>query len=203
MQEDELKNISNFLFEVGTMRKLLRMHRQTLLTDDLSDNIASHSYRVAIIAWILAKMEKADVYKVIMMAILHDLKEARSGDHNWVHKKYVKIFEDEITEDQLGGLPFSELQDLAKEYEKRETIESHITKDADLLDQILLLKEYAWQGNNEARSWLYDKKGDNSPYGENMQFKLLKTQSAKDLGRKIFESNPSGWWEDLWTHKNR
>jgi len=30
------KRITNFLFEIGTMRKLLRMHRQNLLTDDMS-----------------------------------------------------------------------------------------------------------------------------------------------------------------------
>jgi len=59
--------IADFLFEIGTMRKLLRMHRQTLLTDDMSDNIASHSYRVALIGWLLAKEEGVDESKVIKM----------------------------------------------------------------------------------------------------------------------------------------
>lgn len=45
------KRIANFLYELGTMRKLMRAHRQVLLTDDMSDSIASHSYRVAMIAW--------------------------------------------------------------------------------------------------------------------------------------------------------
>ena len=51
------KKIVNFLFEIGTLRKIPRAHQQVLLTQDLSDNIASHSYRVAMIAWFLAKME--------------------------------------------------------------------------------------------------------------------------------------------------
>lgn len=185
------------------MRKLLRMHRQTLLTDDLSDNISSHSYRVAIIAWILAYQEKVDPSKVLMMALLHDLKEVRSGDHNWVHKKYVKIFEDEITEDQLGPLPHGELKEMVAEYEKRESKESHVVKDADLLDEMLLLREYEWQGNHEARKWLHDKKGQESPYGDNMQLKMLKTESAKELGKIILEACPSDWWENVWTPKNR
>jgi len=203
MNDDNLKFIANFLFEVGTMRKLLRMHRQTLLTDDLSDNIASHSYRVAIIAWLLADMEKVDTGKTVMMALLHDLKEARSGDHNWVHKKYVKIFESEITEDQLGHLPYRSLKSAVDEYELRESQESLVVKDADLLDEILLLREYSWQGNHEAEKWLHDKKGQDSPYGDNMQLKMLKTESAKELGRAILETGPSDWWENIWTPKNR
>jgi putative hydrolase of HD superfamily len=75
------------------MRKLMRMHRQVLLTDDMSDSIASHSYRVAITAWFLAKEEGADPYKTVMMSLLHDMRELRSNDHNWIHKKYIKIFE--------------------------------------------------------------------------------------------------------------
>ncbi len=45
-------------------------------------------------AWFLAKMEKADPYKTAMPALLHDTKEIKSNDHNYVHKKYVKIFEE-------------------------------------------------------------------------------------------------------------
>lgn len=191
------------MFEVGTMRKLLRMHRQTLLTDDLSDNIASHSYRVAIIGWILAKMEGIDPYKVTMMGVLHDLKETRSGDHNWVHKKYVKIFEDEISRDQLGKVPYNELQDIVAEFEERKSPEALVTKDADLLDQILLLREYAWQGNHEAMAWLKQKTGEENPTGENMQMKMLKTESARKLGAVIMATSPSDWWENIWTPRNR
>ena len=108
---DKDKRIVNFLFEVGTMRKLMRMHRQALLTDDMSDSIASHSYRVAMIGWFLAKEEKADPYKIVMMSLLHDVEEVRSNDHNYIHKKYIKIFEKEINEDQLGDLPHHDLKD--------------------------------------------------------------------------------------------
>lgn len=181
------------------MRKLLRMHRQTLLTDDMSDNIASHSYRVAIIGWILAKKEKADPYKVAMMCLLHDLGEIRSNDHNWVHKRYVKVFDDEIIDEQLGTLPFDDFVELAREYEERKTKEAIITKDADLLDQLLLLREYEWQGNNEARVWLYGKGKEKS----NAQLRKLKLKSSKELGRAIYKENPSDWWNNLWTPNNR
>ncbi|MFA6466939.1 MAG: HD domain-containing protein [Patescibacteria group bacterium] len=201
MEKDEQnKSIVNFLFEIGTMRKLPRMHQQTLLSQDLSDNIASHSYRVAIVAWFLAKLENVDPYKTVMMALLHDSKEVRSGDHNYVHKKYVKIFEDEIVKDQLGALPFDDLFEIDKEFEIRQSPEALVAKDADRIDQMLLLKEYAHQGNKEAAIWLAGK-GDNNT--ESFQYKNLTTASAKELGKEILEASVSKWWENIWTAKNR
>lgn len=203
MNLKDLARITNFFFETGTMRKLLRMHSQVLLTDDLSDNIASHSYRVALIAWILAKMEGVDPYKVVMMALLHDITETRSGDHNWVAKKYVKIYEEEIREDQLGQLPYKDFSEFLQEYDERESLESIVVKDADLLDEILLLREYSWQGNKESAAWLRRKKSQDNPTGENMQMKSLKTESARKIGKSIMKTSPSAWWENIWTSKNR
>lgn len=196
--EKKEERITDFLFEVGTMRKLLRMHRQVLFTEDTTDSIATHSYRVSIIAWMLAKIEGADPYKTVMMAILHDFGEIRSGDHNWIHKKYVKIYEDEIIEEQLGSLPFSDLLDFSKEYEKRESKESVIAKDADTIDQILLLREYEWQGNKEARTWLEGKRGPASKIATR-----LVLDSSKKLAETISKRDPSKWWLDIYTGKNR
>ncbi|MFA5126555.1 MAG: HD domain-containing protein [Patescibacteria group bacterium] len=198
--EKDLKTIIDFLFEIGTMKKLPRIHQQMLLSQDLSDNIASHSYRVAVIAWFLAKMENSDPYKAVTMGLLHDIKEVRSGDHNYVHKKYVKIFEEEIAKDQLGSLPFTDLYELNEEYEARQSQVAIIAKDADLIDQMLLLKEYAHQGNKEAEIWLTGKGADNK---ENVQYQNLKTESAKKLGKAILSGKVSEWWENVWTPKNR
>lgn len=193
------KRIANFLFEIGTMRKLPRMHRQTLLTNDDSDTIASHSYRVALIAWILAKEEKADPYKTVMMALLHDIAETRTGDHNWIHKRYVKIFEDEVHEEQLGTLPFPDFKEFIDEYEERKSKESIIAKNADLLDQALLLREYEWQGNKEAKEWLQGKGGN----PKNAHIHKLTLKCAKDLCKAVYTTSPTQWWETLFTSKNR
>jgi len=198
--KDADKKIVNFLFEIGTMKKLPRIHQQLLLTQDPSDTIASHSYRVAVISWFVAKMEKADPYKTVMMALLHDTQEIRSGDHNYLHKKYVKIFDEEIAKDQLGDLPFDDLFGFSKEFEERKSKEAIIAKDADLLDQLLLLKEYTHQGNKEAEIWLHGKGKDRK---ENIQYKSLKTKSGKKLGKNIIDGRVSGWWDELWTSKNR
>lgn len=198
-KENRQHRIANFLYEIGTMRKLMRIHRQTLLTDDMSDSIASHSYRVAIISWFLAKEEGADPYKTVMMSLLHDIGEVRTNDHNWVHKRYVKIFDDEIIQEQLGTLPYQDLKKLISEYEERKTKEAVLVKEADLIDQILLLREYEWVGNKEAHVWLHGKGKDKG----NAQLKKLKTDIGKRLGKAIYDVNPSDWWNDLWTSKNR
>lgn len=194
------KRIADFLFEIGTMRKILRMHRQTLLTDDMSDNIASHSYRVALIGWFVAKEESADPYEVVMMCLLHDLDEVRSGDHNWVHKKYVKVFEDEIGKEQLGTLPYPDLKELWDKYNERKSREAIVAKDADILDQVLLLREYEWQGNKEALVWLGGKQGVG---GAMQHVAMLKTETAKRLAEIIREKSPSEWWENIWTSQRR
>jgi len=202
MKKDEKikqERIANFLYEIGTMRKLMRVHRQVLLTDDMSDSIASHSYRVAMISWFLAKEEKADLYKTVMMSLLHDMGEARTNDHNWVHKRYIKIFEDEVIEQQLGTLPYKDLKDLITEYQERKTKEAILAKEADLLDQVLLLKEYDWTGNKEAHVWLHGKGKDKG----NAQLKKLKTNIGKRLGEAIYRVSPSDWWNNLWTPENR
>lgn len=197
IKSSRLKKAASFLYEVGTMRKIARAHRQTLLTDDLSDNIASHSYRVTWIGWILSQAEKADSKKVLLMCLSHDISEIRSNDQNWVHKKYVKVFEDEILEDQTKDLPI-ELNEILKEYKERKTKEAIVAKDADLIDQILLLKEYSWQGNHEAADWLGKNKGRG-----NMQYKLIKTKSGKKLANEILKQKPSDWWSNHWTEKRR
>lgn len=89
------------MYEVGTLRKIPRAHRQTLLTNSVGDNVASHSHRVSVIGMLLALIENSDVGKVIQMCVLHDIAEIRSNDQNWVHKNYIKVYEDEIFASQL------------------------------------------------------------------------------------------------------
>ena len=193
MKPKEIKKLTLFFYEVGNLRKVLRAHQQTLFSQDLTDNIASHSFRVAFIGYFLAKELKADADKVMKMCLLHDIEETRSGDRNWVHKRYIHVFEEEIREGQLKKLPKSEeLLKLSKEYQQRKTLEAKIAKDADLLDEIFLLKEYEWQGNKEATDWL---KGDYEKY--------MFTKLAKQIAKETRRLKPSLWWDNLWTPKGR
>lgn len=199
MDTEELQKITQFLFEVGTMRKISRMHRQLLLTDDMSDNIATHSFRVAVIGYFLAKMEGVDPLKVVMMCLLHDMGESRTNDHNWVHKKYTTEAEELIRADQFGNLPFDEFLKISDEYAERKSPEAIVAKDADVLDQVLLLREYVWQGNQEASKWLGGKRVER----EYAYLDYVKTESAKTLGKALYHEDPSSWWRNLYTNVRR
>jgi putative hydrolase of HD superfamily len=197
MKEDKIKKLISFFFEIGSLRKIVRSHRQTLLTEELSDNISSHSFRSTIIGYFLAKEVGADPDRVIKMCLLHDIEESRAGDQNWVHKAFVKVFEEEIREGQLKELPHNqELLELSKEYQERKTLEAKIAKDADLLDQVLLLREYEWGGNKEASRWL-------KRVGDSEQEKDMSTQIAKKMAKEIKRQEPSSWWKGIWTNKRR
>lgn len=188
-----MSNLVNFLFEVGTLKKISRSHRQLFLSDDMSDNISSHSHRVSIIGYFLAKGEGVDVGKVLTMCLFHDVSESRSGDQNWVHKRYVKVFEDEILQDQLSGLEKdNSLYNIMTEYTARESLESKVAKDADKLDQYFLVKEYIMKGNIEALNWIKDNGGDK-----------LHCDTAKKLFKELYSSNPNKWWKNLWIEARR
>lgn len=199
MEQNSIKKLTSFFYEIGTLRKILRAHQQTLLVHDPTDNIASHSFRVAFIGYFLAKELKADADKVLKMCLLHDLEEIRSGDHNWLHKRYTKVFDNEAREEQLNKFSGSEdLLKISTEYEKKNTLEAKIAKDADLLDQVFILREYEWQGSKEAEDWL--KHGTNQI---SQQEKQMNTDLAKKIAKEAKEQNPSLWWRGLWTSKRR
>jgi putative hydrolase of HD superfamily len=199
MKQNQVKKLVSFFYEIGNLRKVIRAHQQMLIFQDLTDNIATHSFRTAFIGYFLAKELKANADKVIKMCLLHDLEEARSADQNWVHKRYIKVFEDEIREDQLKNLPNpEELLKLSKEYQERKTLEAKIAKDADLLDETLLLKEYQWQGSKEAEKWLKIR-----PQKDSQHEKLMFTKLAKEIAKEAKKQSPTFWWKKLWTPNRR
>jgi putative hydrolase of HD superfamily len=201
MKQKDVKKLVSFFFEIGTLRKIVRMHQQAFLTSDPSDNTASHSFRTAVIGYFLAKAAEADADKVMKMCLLHDTEESRCGDQNWVHKRYVKVFEEEIRQGQLESLPNSgEMLALSKEYQERQTEEARLAKDADLLDELLLIKEYALMGNKEAEGWLEGLHVKDRNHKHEM---MMHTELAKKMAHEILKQNPSQWWDNLWTSKRR
>ncbi|MCP6718778.1 MAG: HD domain-containing protein [Patescibacteria group bacterium] len=175
-----IERITNFLFEIATLRRLTRSHRQMI--QEVSDNISDHCFRVAIIGMILANLEKCDANKVLKMCLFHDIPEARTGDANFINKQYVDLREEEAINDQMKGLPIAdEVLDLHREFEERKSKESIVARDADLLDQMVLQQEYFYKDKKNRKIW-----HDHSE-------KDLKTESAKELAKKIRESNPFEW----------
>jgi putative hydrolase of HD superfamily len=179
-----LKRMVEFMFEVGMLKKTPRTGYQFLGTG--GESVADHSFRTAVIGYVLASMHpEADRDKVILMCLFHDFPEARTGDHNYVNKKYVAVDEEKAIRDQVTGLPFGdEVSRLLREFNAIGTLESRLSKDADQLDLILELKEQLDLGNPHAEEWL------------SFALKRLLTESGKRLANEIMTTERDSWWFD-------
>lgn len=187
-----MRNIVNFLFEVGILKKIPRSGYQFLGTG--GESVADHTFRVAVIAYLLAKNEpEADVQRAVLMSLFHDFHEARTGDHNYVNKRYVAVDEDKAVSDLAQKIPVGrEIADLIDEFNARQTLEARLAQDADQLDFILELKRQQDLGNRSAAEWL------------KYSVKRLTTNFAKSLADEILKTDSSDWWftkkEGLWVN---
>ena len=177
-----MKNIANFLFEAGMLKRTPRSGFQFLGTG--AESVAEHIFRTTYIGYALGKLVKgANVDRMIKMCLFHDLPEARTGDLNYVNKKYVDANENKAIDDLAQTLPFgSEIRELIREFNEGKTEEACLARDADQLEMILALKEYKDVGNRYADEWLA------------FSQKRLQTQQAKKLAEVILETDSSLWW---------
>src|SRR3990172_7673846 len=149
-----MKNIANFLFEAGMLKRTPRSGFQFLGTG--AESVAEHIFRTSYIGYALGNMEKGiKVDRLIKMCLFHDLPEARTGDLNYVNKKYVEANETKAIEDLARTVPFgNEIRELIREFTEGKTEEARLARDADQLEFILALKEYKDLGNTYAEEWL-------------------------------------------------
>lgn len=179
-----MKRDLEFLFEIGTLRYLGRTWRQFLNPNFA--NVAEHTVRVAWIALLLAKMEKADAGKVLKMALFHDITESRTGDVHYVSRMYTDRHEDKALADMLKDVSLEDdVAPLWHEYEAKESLEAKIVKDADNLDVDMELREQEVQGYN-ADAFMV-------PGRKKIGRTFLYTDSAKKLYKMIYKSNPHDW----------
>lgn len=178
----EYKNIANFLYEVGMLAKTPRSGFHFLGTGKQS--VAEHISRTVFIAYTLSQLDgTVDALKVLKMALFHDISETRISDLNHIHQKYVERKEHSAIQDISDSVPFgNDILNTLGEYEKRESKESIIVKDADILEWIISLKEEIDIGNTRAF--------DRIDYA----ISLLKTPIAKKIAGTIMVTESSDWW---------
>lgn len=177
-----MKRIANFLFEAGMLKRTPRTGFQFLGSG--AESVAEHVFRTVYIGYTLGKMSgEVDTDKLIKICLFHDLPEARTGDLNYVNKKYVKADVEKAVNDLAETVPFGgEIRELVLEFEQGETAEAKLARDADQLELILALKEYKDLGNTYADEWL------------EYAMKRLKTDIARELAKTILETDSSLWW---------
>ena len=187
-----MQDIANFLFEVGMLKRTPRTGLQFLGTGN--ESVAEHAFRVALIGYVLGQLEKdVDENRLIKMCLLHDLHEARTGDLNYMNKKYVAVNEDKAVRDLTETLPFGgEIEQVMEEFNRGESREALLANDADQLDLILMLKENKDLGNKYADEWIH------------FALKRLKTDTAISLANTIISTDSTHWWfkdkSDWWVN---
>jgi putative hydrolase of HD superfamily len=177
-----MKNLANFLFEVGMLKRTPRTGFQFLGSG--AESVAEHSFRTAVIGYTLAQLDgRVNAARVMQLCLFHDLPEARLGDLNYVNKKYVTANEQKAVADLAATLPFgADYRATLEEFMAAETAEAQLAHDADQLEMILALKEYKDLGNRNADEWF--------PYS----LKRLRTETAHQLAATIWETDSSRWW---------
>lgn len=193
-ERDRLTRLADFLFETGMLRKTPRTGYQFLGTGQ--ENVAEHSFRTAVIGFVLARMAGADPSRTAMLCLFHDLHEARTGDFNYVNKAYNASKRTLAMEHALAGTGLEEdILPLWKELEDVDSLEARLAQDADQIDLILNLKEQLDLGNSYAGKWLA------------AALERLRTEQGQALAARIAETDHTDWWflgpdAAWWSRKN-
>lgn len=180
----------DFLYEMGMLRFIPRTWRQFLNKDFA--NVSEHVFRTMWIALIIATEEKADVGKILKMALVHDIVESRTGDTNYVTRMYVQEDEERAVKDTLQGTSMEEeFLELFSEYKAKKTLEAKIVKDADNLDvDMELMEQYA---NGVRTKEVFQAMRENVA-------KMFFTETAKQMWQDLQNSDPHNWH---WQSRNR
>ncbi len=189
MKKEQNNSLLQFITEAGMLKRVRRSGWWVLGIKDV-ETVAEHSFRCAVIGYIIAVREKVNPYKVLLMTLFNDIHEARINDLHKMAQRYIKVqkAEDEAFAEQTARLPGplkNELCAIRAEYRKQKTAASIIARDADILECLIQAKEYDEHGFKEAPKFM--RKAPAS----------LKTKSAKELWSLAKNSSLNQWWEKL------
>lgn len=189
-----MDSIADFLFETGMLSKTPRSGYQFLGSG--RESVAEHILRTVFVGYVLCKLDDTlDEHCVLKMCALHDLPEARTGDMNYVNKKYVDVDEAKAVRELTEGLSFGDdIRQSIEEFNTKETPEARAVRDADQIALILQLKEYGDLGNKYSAEWI------------EFALQRLTTDAGKKLADRIVGTDSSRWWfkdkSDWWVNGN-
>ncbi|MEV6281025.1 HD domain-containing protein [Nocardia sp. NPDC051832] len=189
----ESTHMVEFAYEVGFLK---RLPRTGWLTAGVAnpESVAEHSFRVAILAFMIAASEGADPERAAVLGLFHDLPETRIGDVPAVGRPYVQTAAPtEVVADQTANLPSDLAERIGAAIAEHESAkrpgastESLCSRDADKLDLLLQAREYQEQTGNIAMSAFIDS-----------MLPLFATHTGKSLAEAAIATSPSTWWNEF------
>lgn len=143
-----LKEILEFFEPIEKVKRKEREGWKKSNVKGVVETIGSHSFGAALIGWLLAEKEGLDREKIIKLLLVHDLVMAYMPDITPYDKAYAKKkgIENMTMEKLLKKVPEGlriEFQSLIQEYQKEETPESRLAREADKLDTLLQAASYS------------------------------------------------------------
>ncbi len=189
MRQKDIKSLLEFIAEAGMLKRVSRSGWSVLGIKN-AESVADHTFRCAVLGYLLARMEGQEPYKVLLAALFNDIHEARITDLHKMAQRYFNAqdVEDKSFDEQISQLPKQvkkELGDIRKEYTGQKTKAGVIARDADILECLIQAKEYHEHGFREAVKFM--RKAPD----------FLKTKSAKQLWAKAKKTNLNDWWFKL------
>jgi putative hydrolase of HD superfamily len=189
---DDARGIITFAYEAGHLQRLPRAG-WLLAGIEHPESVAEHSFRTAVLAYVIAALEGANADHAATLALFHDLPETRSGDVPSVGRPYVTTTNArQIAADQAAALP-TELAEricgLVDEHENAKTpaatAEARCSRDADKLDCLLRAREYQATGNQLVQPWI------------DTMVDAITTETGKRLAAAAQELGPDVWWTEF------
>jgi putative hydrolase of HD superfamily len=189
---DALHGVVKFAYETGQLKRLPRAGWLLAGVRD-PESVAEHSFRVGVLAYIIAALEGADPDRAAVLGLFHDLPETRIGDVPSVGRPYVTTAPPhDVAADQVAELPdllATHIVALIDEHESAKTAaatpESRCSRDADKLDCLLQAREYQSQGNEHMQPWIYS------------MVAAVSTETGKRLAAAAQEVAPGAWWAEF------
>lgn len=180
--------IATFLYEAGHLKNTPRAGWLLAGVKD-AESVAEHSFRVGVIAYVLATMEGVNADRAAALALFHDVPEARTTDLHSVAKPNVTVVADAaVIETQTADIPSevaAPIRALIAEFAAKETPEARCAKDADKLECLLQAREYEAAGNSQVRPWV------------DSMLAAVKTSSGKRLAEAAIKVPVDEWWHDI------
>lgn len=178
-----LSELSDLIYELGMLARIPRSGLAFLGSGQQS--VADHCHRMACIALLLARrcQQPVNEARLLLLCLFHDLPEARTGDHNYVNRKYVRVDGSRIRAD-IAAASFlgPELVDAFEEFESGESIEAQLARDADQIELLALLREESDAGNPRAPDWMRS------------CLQRIQTPEGRALAEEVLATPSDHWW---------
>lgn len=180
-------DVKEYLRILHTVEILKDTPRHCTTSNGRTESVAEHSYRVALMAFLLKhELPDADIDKVIKMCLIHDLGECFTGDiPTFIKSDSDRAAEDELLNSWIKSFPneiAGEWLVLFEEMNAQKTIEAKIYKALDKLEALVQHNE------SPLETWSENEYELNKTYGfDTVEFSEWLTELRKEILNETIE----------------